>query len=496
MALVGCTGGGSSSDSAPTPRETDTRVEVVVGLARDQDGLEGEATAVARNERPPLTLAQVAERYGASSAVRTRVADELGGRGRRVEIDPTGAFARVQLTANDAQGLFGASWRTVRDGDLQVSEPTAKPVVPRALEGSVTEVIGVPTILAGTDEATADPKELATAPECAAAGQEVAALRARSGLDALRGPGADGAAASVAVLADQRIDEGALSSWLDCIDHPPVELERVETPRDVQPGDADDEIQLDLSALTAALPAVTSIRVIGTDGYDWVADPIAIALGSGDGPPEVISTSVVYCEKDLPDDQVRLAEHVLAAATAVGTTVVAATGDHGSTACAPGRRGPSVAYPASSPFALAVGGVDEVGAVWFDRPGGVAGGGGISSRFADRRVPDVADLAAPAGVPPVPVCHATCAWRDLGGTSFAAPFVAGALARADRARAGAGLPPLDVGLGRRAGRPAPGPTADVVTGSNDLDGVGCCTASPGYDMGSGWGTLRFDQLVG
>jgi hypothetical protein len=37
---------------------------------------------------------------------------------------------------------------------------------------------------------------------------------------------------------------------------------------------------------------------------------------------------------------------------------------------------------------------------------------------------------------------------------------------------------------------------DVVLGHNDLFGLGCCTAGPGYDAASGLGSLRLGAWPG
>ena len=35
----------------------------------------------------------------------------------------------------------------------------------------------------------------------------------------------------------------------------------------------------------------------------------------------------------------------------------------------------------------------------------------------------------------------------------------------------------------------------MVDGDNDIVGLGCCSAAPGYDTASGLGSIRFDQLA-
>lgn len=36
---------------------------------------------------------------------------------------------------------------------------------------------------------------------------------------------------------------------------------------------------------------------------------------------------------------------------------------------------------------------------------------------------------------------------------------------------------------------------DITTGSNDIVGLGCCEAQPGYDMASGWGSPSVPELI-
>jgi subtilase family serine protease len=88
-------------------------------------------------------------------------------------------------------------------------------------------------------------------------------------------------------------------------------------------------------------------------------------------------------------------------------------------------------------------------------------------------------------------------FRAIGGTSFAAPLLAGGLLVANQfARAG-GVPPAgfanpllyDLGAaGSRALR-------DVSQGDNDVLGVGCCGAGRGYDTATGWGTVNVSRFA-
>jgi len=138
---------------------------------------------------------------------------------------------------------------------------------------------------------------------------------------------------------------------------------------------------------------------------------------------------------------------------------------------------------------------------------GSGGGGGVSRRYAQpdyqaavlpdggRRVPDlsmVADsvpgMAIRCSVPVACRQAGESAWQAVGGTSYAAPLFAGAILLAAQVGAPAGAPPpgfVNPLVYSEAGRAA---FRDVARGSNDIFGLGCCRARPGYDMATGWGS--------
>jgi hypothetical protein len=90
---------------------------------------------------------------------------------------------------------------------------------------------------------------------------------------------------------------------------------------------------------------------------------------------------------------------------------------------------------------------------------------------------------------------------QVGGTSAPAPGFAGALALVLAEIRAAEDPDFQLGsaaavishLGTIPG--ASVPVYDVTQGQQDLFGVGCCEAAIGYDMASGWGSLRFDDYA-
>jgi kumamolisin len=268
-----------------------------------------------------------------------------------------------------------------------------------------------------------------------------------------------------------------------------------------------------------------------------LAQPLQ-ATANGTPVPDVISASYGVCESVVkPYTASRtLAERQLAAEAAIGITVVVAAGDSGSSACARGvpaskltssDKKAQVSWPASSASVLAVGGtnvtLDDTNAIassgaWNDTEytepyNRLAGGGGGTSTFvgrpwwqpaqpavtssSKRMVPDVAAFAdespgyaivCSGGVKSCPAGGQSIAF--VGGTSAAAPLVAGMIAlwkqqakAAGKARPGFVAPLLAV-----LAQHSPASFLDVTLGSNALFGGSCCPARPGFDLATGWGS--------
>ena len=296
--------------------------------------------------------------------------------------------------------------------------------------------------------------------------------------------------------------------------------------------------------LDAAAPGLKAVDVYESrpSAVD-VLQSLTAPLSNGATKPDVISASLGSCEPatlgTIGYSGLRTVEGSLALAAASGISVLASSGDDGSSACLdPGGRplpGLAVSYPASSPWVTGVGGTNvSLNAanqiisqeVWNDAPLVVAaGGGGLSDLFRRpgyqngtvgpnrRAVPDVSMLA---DVAPGYEIYCTAArdcvtsrrgnpWTQVGGTSAAAPLLAGGLALIDQ----------DLRLHRQQniGLANPllyktdhlpqGPTAlsDIVANNNDLGQsitgkpFGCCTAGPGYDYASGLGSVNVGGLA-
>jgi len=239
------------------------------------------------------------------------------------------------------------------------------------------------------------------------------------------------------------------------------------------------EIALDLQAVSTTCPLCHILLVEGdspTIDSLGIAENTAVALHA-----DVVSNSYGANEFTGVND---VADKYY---THPGVPIVASTGDSGFSL--PG-------FPASAPSTIAVGGTTLTQA-----PGTSRGwtesvwegaGSGCSAYFdkpawqADpncpmRTVGDVAAVADPATGLSVYDTYGLSGWLVVGGTSLAAPLIAGIIATAD------GPAPTNASI--YAHRSA---LYDVVGGSNagdmDCGGDYLCTGLPGYDAPTGLGT--------
>jgi hypothetical protein len=278
----------------------------------------------------------------------------------------------------------------------------------------------------------------------------------------------------------------------------------------------DFEVALDVEVALGAAPAARQRVYVApntTSGAIAVYDAVATAaeqLGL-----TAVSISWGACEQDTSPQLVRAVEQSLARMVAAGTTVFAASGDAGAYGCAaPGEPDGRLAvdYPAASPSVLAVGGTalrreggTWVETAWSDRRtatsgyAGVGSGGGLSTLFprpvwqsgtAARAVPDLAAVADPrTGIGVYgPDTDGRRGWLVGGGTSGAAPLLAGQLAStvSELGRT-LGFGRLHVPL-YAAARDGVG-TRDVASGDNLRHQAG-----PGYDLATGLGSPQWAAL--
>jgi len=264
-----------------------------------------------------------------------------------------------------------------------------------------------------------------------------------------------------------------------------------------------------------------------------------------DDTAQVISTSWGLCEADLTSTYMSAEKNIFAQAAAQGQTVVASSGDQGSTGCYYRQGSPNstllnVSDPANQPYVTAAGGTRKFGpdtaeSVW-NTPAsggfpGIATGGGVSTAnvlsgaanyqagrtgpgyqnvcnapagSTCRQVPDVAAIADPntgyliANGVFNSGGQLLRTWTIIGGTSGSAPLWAALFALTDSSHPCAATGP--VGFANPALYAAPSSTYfDVTQGNNYVpdsgNGSGQYSAAGGYDLTTGLGTPHAPQLV-
>ncbi|MFL5863924.1 MAG: protease pro-enzyme activation domain-containing protein [Solirubrobacteraceae bacterium] len=561
--------------SAPASRT----VSLVLPLKADLDGLTRLAAAVADPHSARYghyePVARLARRFGASDAARSRVVGFLRRAGATgVKIDVTGLFADATLKVARAQRLFGttlASFRTAHaTRGATFMAPATHVQVPDGLRGDVTGVVGLDTapLFGSSTSSTAAGAQwphVAAAPGAESLHEESGYLK-RTGTAAgcsaavrqsgftpnqylraynytpLQNAGFQGQGERVALIEIDGFRYSDLRSFSKCfrLATPAINGFGIGLNKPLSPGG---ESTLDLEVLDAAAPKLKAVDVYESrpDAVD-VLRSLTAPLRNPGSKPDVISASLGSCEEAtvgaIGESGLRHVEGALALAAASGISVLASSGDDGSSAClTPSGRplpGLAVSYPASSPFVTAVGGtnIDLNSAnqivsqeVWNDSPLVIAsGGGGTSAEFkrpayqnsffggSHRAVPDVSMLADVApGYEIFCTAKGDCGhghknpWTQVGGTSAAAPLLAGGLALVDQALRRSHR--QDIGLANPMlyeiahSTAAANVVSDVLANNNDLGqsfggrASGCCTAGPGFDEASGLGSINLAGLA-
>ncbi len=572
----------SADDAAPqglrarlaTAPEVDTRAEdpdvtFLVGLPRDSVALQAAAQErstpgnLLYRDHPSLTNAGKA--YGAKSKTLTRLRAAATALGIDVKVDPGRILARLTAPVSAWNKAYGLRMRVTEptpgnpyriyamlDGDsyaeppaslakhLEEGVPLAAVYVPADDLAGVDpdEVAGFQATLASPGTPDAWPRNGGTLPPgtCDAPALRDRAvfapgqIQAAYGTTALAAKGVRGKGARLTVISmGGGYDAADLARAAECFGYPNPRIDIVTgTGVDEPFVNASVETHLDLITASAALPQAESITLLQVvDPLIGMTDAFARML-DGDAVPDVASLSYGVCEPEYQEEltsYVELNEDLLRMAAIVGTTVVVATGDNGSSMCgarfAEETGEPSVWYPATSAWVTAVGGTRlalkadntrRSERVWNDLPyagnwpaPGPAGAGGASvlidrpwwqagvTPLGPRTVPDVALLGAIR--PGWPIVYGGEVFT-VGGTSGATPFLGANLAAMSAHQRARGFPSIgfaNAWLYASAAGTKPA-FVDITSGSNAVQLVGCCSAYRGYDMASGLGAPIMDGL--
>ncbi|MCF7993823.1 MAG: S53 family peptidase [Chromatiaceae bacterium] len=387
------------------------------------------------------------------------------------------------------------------------------------------------------------------------------------GLDPFHALGFDGRGERLALIEMDGFLQSDLDGFTDCFGLPRQTPSIITVPGGPPLSGPGDETILDLQVLAATAPGLDEIQVFeSTDGQGGPATDItslaktllAAIAQPRDQRPNVVSISIAGCEAEGTLADNLLSERTLLRAAATGISVFVATGDTGITSCRyeqdlGGLRLTnavgvvSAGYPATSPWVTAVGGTNlwlnpdnsiAMEIVWnsweklaelplfgqtVDVISMAAGTSGLSAWFRQpwwqrrtaitndafgpfrqaRAVPDVALLAD--DVPGYAYLN-DGEWGNTGGTSAAAPLMAGAVAVMNQTLRVSGqrrlgfLNPLLYQFGNDEHIRSQ-VYHDVTYGDNETTwqvfpwGANSqsfsAEAKPGYDLATGWGSPRF-----
>jgi len=265
---------------------------------------------------------------------------------------------------------------------------------------------------------------------------------------------------------------------------------------------ADGEVVLDIQVAGSVASAATIVTYFAPNTTRGFQDALSMAVHDQLRHPQVISISWGGPEANWTTQSMQNFDEVAQEAGLLGITVIAASGDNGSSdGLMDGQN--HVDFPASSPHVFAVGGTRLVSAqgtitteaVWNDGINGGASGGGYSAVFArpnwqandvslpGRGVPDAAGNADPETGYNVLVDGQS---EVIGGTSAVAPLWAGLICLCNQklqTRLGFINPTLFSVNQTSCFR-------DITQGSN-----GAYNASPGWDAVTGLGSPMGVQLL-
>jgi subtilase family serine protease len=495
-----------------------TALRVTVALEpRNAGQLSSMATAVSTPGSPLfrhyLSVSQFAQRFGATDAQMAALKSALAAAGLHVgNADANHLTLSVSGTAAQVQKAFSVSLVQVRlaSGRVAYANTTA-PTLPSSVAGAVQGVVGLNNLVQsepssamrfrtaahGVSKRAASPKIVTGGPQpCSLASSAAATdfgytadfLASMYGFSSLYGAGDLGAGQTVAIFELEGNFPTDITSFESCygtstpVSYTPIDGGAPAANRSNLDGL---ETELDIETVAELAPAAHIIVYQAPNTGQGLLDEYT-AIVSQDL-AKTISTSWGECEPSVQmfDPAIVAAESIVYQEAALqGQSVLGASGDAGSAACAQNDPSPSagddevaIQDPTSQPFVTGVGGtalyavpsgspvlwspgqtLDE--AVWNDGlgsggPGASTGGISIFERMPAyqsgasatlgvgtggsgtpcaapsglcREVPDVSALADPNDGYIIFYGGTSASWGDIGGTSGAAPLWAGLIA--------------------------------------------------------------------
>lgn len=491
---VAVVGGSAAALSGATVTGTSTAAHVPVDVVLTSRDVAGQDALIA--SRGSVTPAQYAEQFGATPAQVAAVTAWAQGAGLTVTPVDGGQVLALDGSAARVGAAFGTTLRTLSFADgHQGIQPASTATVPAAIAPYVAGVTGLTEVGAMHLQA-----RTALSFPASYTPQQISAIYGAGSADT-------GSGVPVAVIASGPLDqvEKDLRTFETTYGLPQTPWQTVLAPSAGTDTSGQDEYDLDTQYATSQAPDVSQLYVY--DGPDLANASIVTEIGTwvSQNLTRQASFSAGECEvlAQVTGLQTSL-DTVLRQAAAQGQTLFTSSGDTGAFCPLPvvGVNGvpagvPGVNYPASSPYAIGVGGTTVLDPAVPTEIAWYAGGGGASLFEAvpswqqnaggsfvavNRGVPDVALDADPNSGYDVVVSGTV---ETIGGTSAGAPAWQGFWARAQSAHGNtlgfAG--PILYGLPAAAFH-------DITLGTNVL-----FPATPGWDYDTGRGTPIVSTLA-
>jgi len=530
----------------------------VILAGQDPAGLAAEVQAVSDPASPSyrhfLSSSEFAVRYGPSASEVQQVSSALRGEGLTVGTPDAGSIVLpVHGDARTVSAAFGTPLESVRlpGGAVSVVN-TASPLIPAALSGAVTAVVGLDGLTpqqsmlrhahaAAAGAAAASPHAV-TPPACSSAtagagatGHTSTQLANSYGLSQLFTQGRTGIGETIGVVEFEQYAPSDIGVFESCYGlSNPVRTVTVDgTPTGSPSGSGESALDIELAAVNA--PSASILVYEAPNEANGSSDLDMLSRIATDDLAQAVTTSWGICEQDNAPGNAGAEGQIFARMATQGQTMVAASGDSGSEDCftSDGGTGLAVDDPGSQPDVISAGGTTLIGgavgtqAVWDNcgHPGtscqnsaaNGAGGGGYSAEWSKppwqpnppalnpstdgcgfaqgcRSVPDLSADADPNnGV--VAYFGPAGGWILYGGTSAVAPLMAGFFADTNQgcySKVGMVGPTL-----YQAATNSSSNFTDITVGQNDFTATnsGQWAAGTGYDAASGLGTPVMQNLA-
>ncbi|GAA0663276.1 hypothetical protein GCM10010193_13310 [Kitasatospora atroaurantiaca] len=546
----------------------DTPLDLSIHLrSRDLEGAKQLADAVSDSTSPQyrqyLRTGEFAQRFGADAATVAKVTQALKDQGLTPgALGADGLTIPVHTTVAAAKKAFDTSFAGYKlaDGSTGYLNTTA-PALRGDVAGSVVSVVGL-NGLARAHSNHIKGKGVQVTPQAKGAvgsraeaaypqlcqstkdqlntrwgvteGTDYFSASSLASVYGLNNLSDGGAGTTVAIFALEDYSDAAVNTFQSCYGtSASVKRVKVDAGTQATPNNNDVGVEsaLDIDTIVGLAPKSDVLVYQGPD-YTTATDQQVQATYQkivNDNVAQVISSSWGVCDQVVAGSDLSAEHDIFLQAALQGQSVVAASGDYGSSSCHnlgienPNRL--SADDPSGQPYVTGVGGTTLTGVanpsekVW-NHGGGASGGGitrwqlsdsynfqagftgpGFTNSFCSapsgrtcRQSPDVAAVADPATG--YVIATGDNYWTIMGGTSGAAPLWAAVAAHANSSGKCSGRVGLLNHPLYQAARAGQSPLRDITSGNNDIGyHGGLYAAAAGYDMATGLGTPKAAQVI-